>query len=285
MSEGSGLLALLRRTARHRGAAVGMVLLVLFLVAAVFASAIAPRDPLAQNLDEGLSGPSSSHWMGQDKFGRDVLSRLVHGARLSLAVGLGTVGISLLIGLAAGSLAGFLGGAADRIFTGACDVLLAFPGILLALAVVAFLGPGIGKLILALSLGGWIGYARLVRGEILKAREKDYVQAARALGVRDSRLLLLHIWPNVIPPVIVQAAIGLGGAILAEATLSFLGLGVPPPIPTWGGMLNDGRAHLFDAPHLTVVPALAVMFAILAFNFLGDALRDRLDPRLRKEFL
>ena len=162
---------------------------------------------------------------------------------------------------------------------------MAFPGILLALAVVAFLGPGIGKLILALSLGGWIGYARLVRGEILKAREKDYVQAARALGVRDSRLLLLHIWPNVIPPVIVQAAIGLGGAILAEATLSFLGLGVPPPIPTWGGMLNDGRAHLFDAPHLTVVPALAVMFAILAFNFLGDALRDRLDPRLRKEFL
>ena len=162
---------------------------------------------------------------------------------------------------------------------------MAFPGILLALAMVAFLGPGIGKLILALSLGCWIGYARLVRGEILKAREKDYVQAARALGVKDSRLLLRHIWPNVIPPVIVQAAIGLGGAILAEATLSFLGLGVPPPTPTWGGMLNDGRAHLFDAPHLTVFPALGVMLAILAFNFLGDALRDRLDPRLRRDLL
>jgi peptide/nickel transport system permease protein len=127
--------------------------------------------------------------------------------------------------------------------------------------------------------------ARLMRGEILKARERDYVQAARALGVRDSRLLMVHLWPNVLPPVMVQAAIGLGGAILSEATLSFLGLGVPPPIPSWGGMLNDGRAHLFDAPHLTIFPALAVMLAILAFNFLGDALRDRLDPRLRKEFL
>jgi peptide/nickel transport system permease protein len=185
-----------------------------------------------------------------------------------------------------GSLAGFYGGLLDRLINLiVINSLLAFPGILLALAMVAFLGPGIGKLILALSLGGWIAYARLVRGEILKARERDYVQAAKALGVRDWRLLVIHIWPNVIPPVLVQAAIGLGGAILAEATLSFLGLGVPPPTPSWGSMLNDGRAHLFDAPHLTVFPALAVMLAILSFNFLGDALRDRLDPRLRRELL
>jgi len=247
---------------------------------------VAPQNQFAQQLPNRLQGPSSTHWLGTDELGRDEYSRMIYGARISVMVGFSVVAVSLTVGLLLGSLAGFYGGLLDRFINLiVINSLMAFPGILLALAVVAFLGPGIGKLILALSLGGWIGYARLVRGEILKAREKDYVQAARALGVRDSRLLLLHIWPNVIPPVIVQAAIGLGGAILAEATLSFLGLGVPPPIPTWGGMLNDGRAHLFDAPHLTVVPALAVMFAILAFNFLGDALRDRLDPRLRKEFL
>jgi peptide/nickel transport system permease protein len=211
---------------------------------------------------------------------------MIYGARISVEVGLSVVGVSLIVGLMIGSLAGFYGGLLDRVINLiVINSLMAFPGILLALAMVAFLGPGIGKLILALSLGGWIGYARLVRGEILKARERDYVHAARALGVKDARLLMVHIWPNVIAPVIVQAAIGLGGAILSEATLSFLGLGVPPPVPTWGGMLNDGRAHLFDAPHLVVFPALGVMLAILSFNFLGDALRDRLDPRLRKEFL
>jgi len=263
-----------------------LVIICLMLLCALGAPLVAPQNPFAQQLPNRLQGPSSTHWLGTDELGRDEYSRMIYGARISVMVGFSVVAVSLTVGLLLGSLAGFYGGLLDRFINLiVINSLMAFPGILLALAVVAFLGPGIGKLILALSLGGWIGYARLVRGEILKAREKDYVQAARALGVRDSRLLLLHIWPNVIPPVIVQAAIGLGGAILAEATLSFLGLGVPPPIPTWGGMLNDGRAHLFDAPHLTVVPALAVMFAILAFNFLGDALRDRLDPRLRKEFL
>ncbi|HWP85804.1 MAG TPA: ABC transporter permease [Terriglobia bacterium] len=255
------------------------------LLCAVAAPWLAPRNPLAQELAGRLQAPSAAHWLGTDELGRDELSRIIYGARISVMVGLSVVSVSLAVGLLIGSLAGFYGGWLDRFLNLiVINSLLAFPGILLALAMVAFLGPGIGKLILALSLGGWIGYARLVRGEILKAREKDYVQAARALGVKNARLVWLHIWPNVIPPLIVQAAIGLGGAILAEATLSFLGLGVPPPTPTWGGMLNDSRAHLFDAPHLTVFPALAVMVAILAFNFLGDALRDRLDPRLRKEF-
>jgi len=256
------------------------------LLCALAAPLIAPRDPFAQQLPDRLQSPSSGHWLGTDELGRDEFSRMIFGARISIQVGFSVVAISLAVGLLVGSLAGFYGGLLDRFINLiVINSLMSFPGILLALAMVAFLGPGIGKLILALSIGGWIGYARLVRGEILRARERDYVQAARALGVRDARLLLRHIWPNVIPPVIVQAAIGLGGAILAEATLSFLGLGVPPPVPTWGGMLNDGRAHLFDAPHLTVFPALSVMLAILAFNFLGDALRDRLDPRLRKEFL
>ena len=263
-----------------------LVIIGVLVVCAVAAPLLAPHNPFAQVLPNRLQSPSAAHWLGTDELGRDELSRLIYGARISVQVGLSVVGVSLVAGMLIGSLAGFYGGLLDRFINlVVINSLMAFPGILLALAMVAFLGPGIGKLILALSLGGWIGYARLVRGEILKARERDYVQAARALGVKDSRLLFRHIWPNVVPPVIVQAAIGLGGAILAEATLSFLGLGVPPPVPTWGGMLNDGRAHLFDAPHLTVFPALAVMSAILAFNFLGDALRDRLDPRLRKDLL
>jgi peptide/nickel transport system permease protein len=261
------------------------IIAVLVLCAAA-APLLAPHDPFTQALPERLQGPSPEHWLGTDELGRDELSRLIYGARISVQVGLSVVAASLVVGMLVGSLAGFYGGVLDRFVNLiVINSLMAFPGILLALAMVAFLGPGVGKLILALSLAGWIGYARLVRGEILKARERDYVQAARALGVKDSRLLVRHIWPNVVPPVIVQAAIGLGAAILAEATLSFLGLGVPPPIPTWGGMLNDGRAHLFDAPHLVIFPALSVMSAILAFNFLGDALRDRLDPRLRREML
>jgi len=263
-----------------------LVLIALMLLCALAAPLISPRDPFAQILPGRLEGPGALNWLGTDELGRDVLSRLIYGARISMQVGLSVVAVSLVVGMLIGSLAGFYGGALDRFINlFVINSLQAFPGILLALAIVAFLGPGLGKLIFALSLGGWIGYARLVRGEVLKARERDYVTAARALGVPDWRMLAVHIWPNIIAPVIVQAAIGLGAAILSEATLSFLGLGVPPPAPSWGSMLNDGRAHLFDAPHLVVFPALAVMLAVLAFNFLGDALRDRLDPRLRREFL
>ncbi len=265
---------------------ISLALIGLMLVCALAAPLLAPQDPFAQELPSRLAGPRAGNLLGTDELGRDVLSRLIYGARISVQVGLSVVTLSLAAGLLIGSLAGFYGGKIDRFINLlVINSLQAFPGILLALALVAFLGPGLGKLILALSIGGWIGYARLVRGEILRTRERDYVQAARALGVKDWRLLAVHIWPNVIPPLIVQAAIGLGVAILSEATLSFLGLGVPPPMPSWGAMLNDGRAHLFDAPHLVVFPALTVMLAVLAFNFLGDALRDRLDPRLRKEIL
>ncbi len=194
------------------------------------------------------------------------------------------VACSLSIGLVIGGLAGFYGGALDtflNIFV--MNAFLALPGILLAIAFVAFLGPGLINLVLALSVGGWVGYARLVRGQVLAVREREFVEAARALGASDLRLFTRHILPNILQPLIVQSAIGMAGAVLAEATLSFLGLGVPPPAASWGSMLNDARAHLFDSPHLVVFPALAVMGCVLSFNFLGDALRDFLDPRTRIE--
>jgi peptide/nickel transport system permease protein len=243
-----------------------MVLLVLFLLAAVFAPVIAPGDPLAQTLDEGLSGPSASHWLGQDKFGRDVLSRLIHGARLSLAVGLGTVGISLLIGRGA-----------DRIFTGACDVLLAFPGILLAIGIAAVRGPSFGNVLFALSILGWVGYARVIRAQVLSVKTREFVEAARAVGSSPARLLLRHILPNAISPILVEATFGIARAIVAEAGLSFLGLGVAPPAPSWGSMIGEGRHFLFIAPHLVTAPGAAILLTVMAFNFVGDGLRDALD--------
>jgi len=201
-----------------------------------------------------------------------------------MLVGSCVVSGSLALGILFGSLAGYYGGKFDRFFNiVVMNAFLSFPGILLAIAFVAFLGPGIWNLILALVIGGWVGYARLVRAQVLAVRDREFVEAARALGASDLRIVTRHILPNIIQPVIVQAAIGMAGAILAEATMSFLGLGVPPPTASWGTMLNDARSHLFDAPHIVIFPALAVMFAVLSFNFIGDALRDYLDPRSRIE--
>ena len=271
--------------ARHNPlAAIGVVLILIFLTFALFAPWIAPQDPAAIDLPGRLNLPSRSHWFGTDELGRDILSRIIYGARISLLVGASVVATSLILGLIIGSIAGYYGGAIDRFFNVVVmNAFLSFPGILLAIAFVAFRGPGIFNLVLALSLGGWVGYARLVRGQVLAAREREFVEAARALGASDLRIIVRHILPNIIQPVVVQSAIGMAGAILAEATMSFLGLGVPPPTASWGTMLNDGRAHLFDAPHLVLFPALAVMLAVLSFNFIGDALRDYLDPRSRIE--
>jgi peptide/nickel transport system permease protein len=260
------------------------VLVVVFVLFAVFAPWIAPQDPASIDLPIRLTTPSHLHWFGTDELGRDILSRIVYGARISMFVGGCVVLISLALGLIIGSIAGYYGGQVDRFVNViVMNAFLSFPGILLAIAFVAFRGPGIFNLVLALSLGGWVGYARLVRGQVLAAREREFVEAARALGASDLRVIVRHILPNIIQPVIVQAAIGMAGAILAEATMSFLGLGVPPPTASWGTMLNDARAHLFDAPHLVLFPALAVMLAVLSFNFIGDALRDYLDPRSRIE--
>ncbi|HZQ96245.1 MAG TPA: ABC transporter permease [Candidatus Sulfotelmatobacter sp.] len=271
--------------ARHNPlAAIGVVLVIVFVLFALFAPWIAPQDSAAIDLPARLSTPSHSHWFGTDELGRDILSRVIYGARISMLVGGCVVLTSLTLGLIIGSIAGYYGGAIDRFVNVVLmNAFLSFPGILIAIAFVAFRGPGVFNLVIALSLGGWVGYARLVRGQVLAAREREFVEAARALGAGDLRIVVRHILPNIIQPVIVQAAIGMAGAILAEATMSFLGLGVPPPTASWGSMLNDARAHLFDAPHLVMFPALAVMLAVLSFNFIGDALRDYLDPRSRIE--
>jgi peptide/nickel transport system permease protein len=274
-----------RRAASHNLlATIGVVLVLIFVILALFAPWIAPQDPAHIDLQTRLSRPSSAHWCGTDELGRDILSRLIYGSRISMLVGSCVVAASLAVGLIVGSLAGYYGGRLDRFINiVVMNAFLSFPGILLAIAFVAFRGPGIFNLVFALSLGGWVGYARLVRAQVLSAREREFVEAARALGASDLRVIVRHILPNIIQPVIVQAAIGMAGAILAEATMSFLGLGVPPPTASWGAMLNDGRAHLFDSPHLVIFPALAVMLAVLSFNFIGDGLRDFLDPRSRIE--
>jgi peptide/nickel transport system permease protein len=270
---------------RHnRLAAAGLMLVAVFVVFALFAPWIAPQDPAHIDLPSRLQPPSAAHWFGTDELGRDIFSRVIYGARISMLVGASVVAGSLLLGLIIGSIAGYYGGFADRFFNVVLmNAFLSFPGILLAIAFVAFLGPGIFNLILALCIGGWVGYARLVRAQVLAVKEKEFVEAARALGASDWRIVTRHILPNIIQPVIVQAAIGMAGAVLAEATMSFLGLGVPPPTASWGSMLNDARSHLFDAPHIVLFPAAAVMLAVLSFNFIGDALRDYMDPRSRIE--
>jgi peptide/nickel transport system permease protein len=275
----------LSRAARYNPlASVGVILVLIFLIFALFAPWIAPQDPAYIDLPLRLSPPSHAHWFGTDELGRDILARIIYGARISMLVGASVVLGSLFLGLIVGSIAGYYGGGVDRfVNVVVMNAFLSFPGILLAIAFVAFRGPGVFNLILALSLGGWVGYARLVRAQVLATREREFVEAARALGASDWRIITRHILPNIIQPVIVQAAIGMAGAILAEATMSFLGLGVAPPTASWGSMLNDARAHLFDAPHLVIFPALAVMLAVLSFNFIGDALRDYLDPRSRIE--
>jgi len=267
----------LRRIGQHRLAAIGALIILIFMMSAIFAPLLAPHNPAALNLSDRLLPPSSAHWFGTDELGRDVLSRTIYGARISLTVAVTVVALSLAIGLLLGALAGFYGGATDTLI----NAFLSLPGILLAVAFVAFLGPSLPNLILALALSGWVNYARLVRAQVLAMKEREFVQAARSLGASDLRLMLRHILPNIVQPLIVQAAVGMAAAILAEATLSFLGLGVQPPTATWGAMLNDARSHLFESPYLVFFPAAALALCVLAFNFIGDGLRDLLDPRNR----
>jgi len=273
----------LPRAARHSPlAATGAVLVIIFVIFAVFAPWIAPQDPAYIDLPTRLSPPSSAHWCGTDELGRDILSRIIYGTRVSMIVSVSVVLGAGIVGLAIGALAGYFGGWFDRFVNIVLiNAFLSFPGILLAIAFAAFLGPGLGKVILALVITGWAGYARLARAQILQAKEMEYVLAARSVGASDARILVRHLLPNILQPILVQATIAMAGAILAESTLSFLGVGVLAPMPSWGAMLNDARGHLFDAPHLVIFPALAVMIAVLAFNLLGDALRDWMDPRMR----
>jgi peptide/nickel transport system permease protein len=257
---------------------LGAVIVLVAVAAALLGPVIVPYDPAAQNLALRLEGPTGFHWFGLDELGRDIFARVLVGARISMMVGFVVVGVSSTVGIVLGSLAGYFGGWIDEAISRIIDVLLAFPGLLLAIALVAVLGPSLRNLVLALTLIGWVGYAPLVRAQVLRAREFEYVQAARALGASTVRILVHHVIPSAMPAVIVQATLGMGGAILSEASLSFLGLGVQPPTPSWGTMLSYGKAHLLDAPHLTLFPGLAIAVLVLGFNFLGDGLRDALDP-------
>ena len=263
---------------------IGIIIVVILVIVAVFAPWIATHDVGATDLGLRYLGPSASHYFGTDATGRDIFSRVVFGARISLQVGIIVVGVSAIVGTILGALAGYYGGWVDRFISGyVFNVFLAFPGLLLAIAMVAFLGAGLNKLILALCIIGWVGYARLIRGQVLKVREYDFVQAARALGASDARILLIHILPNAIQPLIVQASLGMAGAVLAEASLSFLGLGVPPPSPSWGVMIEEARdlSTLQAAPHALIFPGVVIALTVLAFNFIGDGLREYLDPRQR----
>jgi peptide/nickel transport system permease protein len=268
----------------NRLTVIGLIIVAILVIVAVFAPWIATHDVGATNLSLRYLPPSTQYFFGTDATGRDIFSRIVFGARISLEVGIVVVSVSAVFGTVLGALAGYYGGWVDRIVSGyVFNVFLAFPGLLLAIAMVAFLGAGLNKLIFALCIIGWVGYARLIRGQVLKVREYDFVQAARALGASDARILLVHILPNAIQPLIVQASLGMAGAVLSEASLSFLGLGVPPPAPSWGVMIEEARdlSTLQAAPHALIFPGIAIALTVLAFNFIGDGLREYLDPRQR----
>jgi len=259
----------------------GLVVIGLLVCSAVFAPLIARADPTQIDLAQALRAPSWAHWLGTDAQGRDVWSRLVFGARISLLVGLASQGVALLLGVGLGLVAGYRGQWTDDVIMRLADVTLAFPSLLLLIAMAAAFEPSLTVVCVVIGVVGWAGMARLVRGQVLVVRELDFVQAMRALGAADDRIVLRHVLPNVIAPVIIAGTLGIAGAIMAEAALSFLGLGVQPPTPSWGAMIADGRdlSQLRSAPWTSLAPGLAIGFAVLGFNLLGDALRDALDPR------
>ena len=254
----------------NRLAYIGIAIATVVILTAIFAPFIATHDVTVQDLVNRFASPSADHWFGTDALGRDVFSRVVYGARISLQVGITVVLVSGVIGILIGAIAGFYGGWLDRFLSAyVFNVFLAFPGLLLAIALVAFLGAGLGKLILALCVIGWVGYARVMRGQVLKVREYDFVNAAKALGASNMRILFTHILPNSIQPLIVQAS------------LSFLGLGIPPPAPSWGTMIEEARNYFANYPHTLFFPGVAIALTVLAFNFIGDGLREYLDPKQR----
>ncbi len=266
---------------RRKTALLGAVIMLVFFLMALLAPWVAPHDPLLQDLNNVLQRPSAAHLFGTDDFGRDVLSRVIWGSRISLSVGLIAVGIGLVVGTILGAVAGYKGGWLDYAILGVADTVWAFPEILLAIALVAILRPGLGSAMIALGLVTWPQYARVARGQFVALRGRDFVIAAQSLGAPDLRVIWKHMLPNAVSPLIVLATMGMAGAILVEASLSFLGLGAQPPQPSWGAMLSAGRIFINRAPWLTFIPGGAIMLTVLGFNLLGDALRDVLDPRQR----
>lgn len=271
----------LRRFGRNRMALAGGAILLLSLLSALTAPIIAPYDPIEMDLPSSVGPPSSAHLFGTDAFGRDVLSRILFGARISLLISLSSVGWGALVGIPVGLIAGYFGGIVGNILMRVADALLSFPPLLLAIAISGSLGGGTPNVVFALGMIYVPVFARLVRGSTLSLREEVFVMAAQSYGASDAKILLSHIFPNMVAIIVVQATIGFSSAIIAEATLSFLGLGVPPPMPSWGRDLNDGRAYIRDAWWLVIVPAVTIVVNVLGINFLGDGLRDALDPRMR----
>jgi peptide/nickel transport system permease protein len=268
-----------RRAGLGPSAWIGMGLIGLFLLTALVGPLLAPYSPTAQSLDDVLAGPSRDHWLGTDENGVDVLSQLLYGARLALLISGVVVAVCATVGTAVGVLAGYYRGAVDEIVMRTVDVLLAFPGILLNIAIVALIArPGVGVMIFALCLNGWVGYARVARGQVLSVREREYVSAARAVGASGPRIMWRHIVPNILSPVLVQSSFAFGGVILVEASLSFLGLG-PQVGYTWGALLDQGTTYLWKTQRLALIPGVAIMVVVLGANLLGDGLRDRFDPR------
>jgi peptide/nickel transport system permease protein len=271
----------LRRLFRNKLAIIGMVILGLFVFCALFAPWIAPYDPIAQDVTRRREPPSWEHPFGMDEVGRDLLSRVIYGARVSLYVGVASVSLAIIAGTLIGAVSGYAGGWIDNVVMRIMDIMLAFPSLLLAIAIVAILGPGLLNMLYAIAFVSIPAYARIVRASVLAAKEMDYTLAARAIGCSSSRILFRHIMPNCLTPIIVQGTLGIATAILDAAGLSFLGLGAQPPTPEWGAMLGQGRGSVFTAPHVVIFPGLAIMLSVLGFNLLGDGLRDALDPRLR----
>ena len=273
-----------RMLKKNKMALVGLGILVILVLLALFADVIADYDTVVikQNLANRLKGPSAEHWLGTDEFGRDIFARLIHGARVSLKVGIIAVGISIVLGGILGALAGFYGGRIDNIIMRIMDVFLAVPSILLAIAIVSALGPSILNLMVAISISSVPSYARIVRASVLSIRDQEFVEAARAIGANNARIIFRHIIPNSLAPVIVQGTLGVASAILSTAGLSFIGLGIQPPAPEWGSMLSGGRQYLRYAWWVTTFPGVAIMITILSLNLLGDGLRDALDPRLKQ---
>jgi peptide/nickel transport system permease protein len=271
-----------RRLLRNPGSVAGLIILIALALMGIFAPAIAPAEPNVMVATDALHGPSTKYPFGTDQFGRDILSRIMHGARLSFQVGFVAVSIAFVCGVLLGVVAGYYGGWIDAIIGILIDIMLAFPGILLALAIVAILGPSLLNLMVAVGIAEIPRYTRLIRGQVLSARGLQYVDAARVIGAGDPAIMFRHILPNVLAPAIVLATLGIGGAILVGAALSFLGLGAKPPTAEWGAMLSAGRNYLQQAWWITFFPGLAIMVAVLSINLLGDGLRDALDPRLRR---
>ncbi|MBR1601905.1 MAG: ABC transporter permease [Synergistaceae bacterium] len=260
----------------------GLAIILLLIFCALFAEAISPYSPIKQDLMHMFETPSAEHWLGTDEFGRDILSRLIYGARVSLQVGFIAVGIALVVGGMLGAVSGYYSGWLDNSIMRVMDVLLSIPQTLLAIAIVAALGPSLMNLMIAVGISAVPTYARIVRGSVLSIRSMEFIEAARAVGSSDLRIILRHILPNSMAPIIVQSTLGVASAILNAAGLSFIGLGIQPPNPEWGAMLSGGRQYIRDFPHMTLYPGLAIMFTILALNFLGDGLRDALDPKLKR---